>query len=299
MAEDGGAWFAGPGLEELDDLMLPGHDQGKPVRPRKASDLFSDLNQWLLKVLLASELPVHLLNAPRASYRHGSALAEAAPFLVMGASRFLRRMREEGFLENFAQAFRVVRCGELFRRWQSAALRTSPELRMACLIPAPGSRQLQKVAVGMGDCIGVFAAADLLKLGHVGGVPPHLYVRHLLPTSPDASWAGLAPVSPGEPAQIILKQPAAPESLFRAAMRVDNVLVSDALQIWLDASVQPSRGAWRHRLVFVGGWAQRLFRLHPRARALEYEPLATLDTDVAFGRQAQLEGSPPLAPAQT
>ena len=279
--------------------MLPGHDQGKPVRPRKASDLFSDLNQWLLKVLLASELPVHLLNAPRASYRHGSALAEAARVSVMGASRFLRRMREEGFLENFAQAFRVVRCGELFRRWQSAALRTSPELRMACLIPAPGSRQLQKVAVGMGDCIGVFAAADLLKLGHVGGVPPHLYVRHLLPTSPDASWAGLAPVSPGEPAQIILKQPAAPESLFRAAMRVDNVLVSDALQIWLDASVQPSRGAWRHRLVFVGGWAQRLFRLHPRARALEYEPLATLDTDVAFGRQAQLEGSPPLAPAQT
>jgi len=56
---------------------------------------------------------------------------------------------------------------------------------------------------------------------------------------------------------------------------------------------------WRHRLVFVSGWAQRLFRLHPRARALEYEPLATLDTDVAFGRQAQLEGSPPLAPAQT
>jgi len=68
-------------------------------------------------------------------------------------------------------------------------------------------------------------------------------VRHLLPTSPDASWAGLVPVSPGEPAQIILKQPAAPESLFRAAMRVDNVLVSDALQIWLDAWVQPSRGA--------------------------------------------------------
>jgi hypothetical protein len=120
VAGDGGAWFAGPGLEELDDLMRPGYDRGKLVRPRKASDLFSDLNQWLLKVLLASELPVHLLNAPRASYRHGSALAEAARVSVMGASRFLRRMREEGFLENSAQAFRVVRCGELFRRWHSA-----------------------------------------------------------------------------------------------------------------------------------------------------------------------------------
>lgn len=48
---------------------------------------------------------------------------------------------------------------------------------------------------------------------------------------------------------------------------------------------------WRHQLVFVGGWAYRLFRLHPRARALGYEPLATLDADVAFARQEQLEGN--------
>lgn len=37
VAGDGGAWFAGPGLEELDDLMRPGYDRGKLVRPRKAS----------------------------------------------------------------------------------------------------------------------------------------------------------------------------------------------------------------------------------------------------------------------
>lgn len=100
VAGDGGAWFAGPGLEELDDLMRPGYDRGKLVRPRKASDLFSDLNQWLLKVLLAPELPEHLVNAPRGKYRNGSALAEAARVSVMSASRFVRRMREEGFLEN-------------------------------------------------------------------------------------------------------------------------------------------------------------------------------------------------------
>lgn len=47
---------------------------------------------------------------------------------------------------------------------------------------------------------------------------------------------------------------------------------------------------WRHQLIFVGGWAHRLYRLHPRAQALDYEPLATLDADVAFARHEQLEG---------
>lgn len=47
---------------------------------------------------------------------------------------------------------------------------------------------------------------------------------------------------------------------------------------------------WRQQLIFVGGWAYRLYRLHPRAQPLDYEPLATLDADVAFAQQAQLEG---------
>ena len=243
VAEGGGARFVGPGLVGLDEPVPHGRERRKPVRPHKASDLFSDLNQWLLKVLLAPELPAHLLNAPRGSYRNGSALAEAAQVSVMSVSRFMGRMREEGFLEDSAQGLRVVRRNELFRRWQSAALRAAPELHMAYVIPAPGERQLRKVAAALDACIGVFAAADLLKLGHVSGVLPHLYVRRLASPAPDAGWPGLVPVSPGERAQVILKQPVAPESLFRAAVRVDGVLVSDVLQVWLDSSAQPSRGA--------------------------------------------------------
>lgn len=36
------------------------------------------------------------------------------------------------------------------------------------------------------------------------------------------------------------------------------------------------------RLVFVGGWAHRLHRLHPYAQQLEYAPLMTRDADVAL-----------------
>src|ERR1035438_4033609 len=42
----------------------------------------------------------------------------------------------------------------------------------------------------------------------------------------------------------------------------------DALEPWLD------------QVVVIGGWAHRLYRLHPLAQPLEYEPLGTLDTDV-------------------
>lgn len=48
---------------------------------------------------------------------------------------------------------------------------------------------------------------------------------------------------------------------------------------------------WRHQLVFVGGWAHRLYRCHPRAQVPSYQPLATLDVDVAFAQREQLSGN--------
>lgn len=42
---------------------------------------------------------------------------------------------------------------------------------------------------------------------------------------------------------------------------------------------------WLGEVVLVGGWAHRLYRLHPRARKLNYLPLSTLDGDVAIPPQ--------------
>jgi len=56
---------------------------------------------------------------------------------------------------------------------------------------------------------------------------------------------------------------------------------------------------WRHQLVFVGGWAQRLFRLHPRARALEYEPWRPSTRTWHSADRSNWKAVPPLAPAQT
>lgn len=48
---------------------------------------------------------------------------------------------------------------------------------------------------------------------------------------------------------------------------------------------------WLDRLVFVGGWAFRLYRLHPSAEIPAYRPVVTLDADVAFAEGERLEGS--------
>jgi len=47
---------------------------------------------------------------------------------------------------------------------------------------------------------------------------------------------------------------------------------------------------WIEQLVFVGGWAFRLFRLHPSAQVPAYRPVVTLDADVAFAEGEKLAG---------
>lgn len=257
VSEAGGSLFIGPGLEGLDREEPKARRGPRVARPRKASNLFSDLNQWMLKVLLAPELPERLLHAPRGEYFSGSDLAMAAGVSPMSASRFLRRMQEEGFVDDSGGPLRVVRRSELFRRWQSAALRSSPELRMSYLIPATGPRQLHKLASRLDACIGLFEAADMLGFGHVSGAVPHVYVRRLSPPQ-GVEWPGVVPCAPGEPPQVIIKQANAPESLFRGAIRAGDVLVADVLQVWLDVSAHPSRGAEQEQLLREGALVQVL-----------------------------------------
>ena len=47
---------------------------------------------------------------------------------------------------------------------------------------------------------------------------------------------------------------------------------------------------WLDQVVIVGGWAYRLYRLHPLAQRPQYEPLATLDADVALPRRFRVAG---------
>ena len=256
---DGFRAFFGPGLEALN---AP-RKRGPEVSPAKAEvrpNLFSDLNQWMLKVLLASHIPEHLLSAPRGLYRNSSELARAAGVSVMSTSRLVRLLAAEGFLGEPGGPLRLVRIEELMQSWRAAYLRPIGEWPMRWILRGDPDRQLESAlssysALQHGEsgknrggknpslprvCLGLFAAADALGLGFVKGVKPHLYLEWL--RADGLRRLGLMRVEAGHPADVFVRVPAAPQSVFRGVVFRHGIPVSDVLQVWADVSGHPSRG---------------------------------------------------------
>jgi len=64
---------------------------------------------------------------------------------------------------------------------------------------------------------------------------------------------------PGESAQVVIRIPKAPRSVFRGLVRPKGVASADVIQIWLDVSEHSARGAeqaqliWREHLAPIAG----------------------------------------------
>jgi hypothetical protein len=237
---EGFAMFRGPQLEELN---AEGRQVPSSVRQsvRESGALFSDLNQWMLKVLLAPELPGTLLSAPRGQYRNASQLARAANVSVMSAFRFIRECGREGYLHESAAYLRLVRRQDLFRRWHAPSVRSPREVPMRFLLQGDSQAQLRRMLDGGRACLALFAAAEELRLGFVSGVPPYVYVQRIQPASLVA-WKNLRPCSPGEPPDLIVREAPAVQSVFRGLVRPEGSAACDVLQVWVDVSSHPSRG---------------------------------------------------------
>jgi hypothetical protein len=243
--------FVGPGLEKL-NAAPPRRAHRQKLPPPESAYLFSDLSQWMLKVLLAPLLSEDLLRAPRREYRNASELAAAAEVSVMSAFRFVRQLRQEGFLDRNDEPLRLVRREELLRRWQAAHLRGAPELPLRWIIPVKSQRQLPaalhsyrvqpnvKNEPAPRACLGLFAAAESLGFGFVHGVPPYFYLESL--DREVLGRMGLSPEGAEQRPDVYVRIPAFRESVFRAAVVRDGVPVADILQVWLDVSSHPARG---------------------------------------------------------
>ena len=206
----------------------------------------------MLKVLLAPLLPEELLRAPRREYRNASELAAAAGVSVMSAFRFVRQLRQEGFLDNSDGPLRLVRRQELLRRWQAANLRPAPELSLRWIISVKNQRQLPAVLRSYNvasnvkqqpaprACLGLFAAAESLGCGFVHGVPQYFYLENL--DREVLNRLGLSAEGAELKPDVYARVPISRESVFRGAVVREGVPVADILQVWLDISSHPSRG---------------------------------------------------------
>jgi hypothetical protein len=237
---EGFAMFRGPHLEELN---AEGKELPVSVRHsvRDSGALFSDLNQWMLKVLLASELPEALLASPRGQYRNASQLAGVANVSVMSAFRFVQQLEREGYLHESAHYLRLVRREDLFNRWQALSARSPREVPMRFLLPGDRKGHLRRMLGSGRACLALFAAADALRLGFVSGVLPYVYVQRIQPANL-AAWKNLRVCVAGEPPDLIVRQAPAPQSVFRGLVRPEGMAACDVLQVWLDVASHSSRG---------------------------------------------------------
>jgi hypothetical protein len=235
--------FSGHGLEALNEQ--PARRSSPPVSKR-LPDLFSDLNRWMLKILVGQRLPESLISVPRASFRNATQLASAASVSVMSASRFVSQLGAEGFLDEDADSLRVVRVDELLERWASANRRLAQQIPARWIIKRDVRQLYADIAHRVAEpdrprcCLGLFAAADALGLGFVHGVPPHLYIERL--DKDTLRQLGLAVSESEDRPDVLLRIPGRGESVFRPAVSRDGLPVSDILQVWLDVSAHPARG---------------------------------------------------------
>lgn len=247
--------FAGHGLEAVNA------ERSRVIEtPRKEvppGNLFSDLNQWMLKILLSRSLPDSLLSAPRGHYENVSQLAEAAGVSVMSAFRLVRQLSVEGFVEK-QSGLRLVRTQELLERWSRANHNRTQETparwilsgektRFHAALRSYASRAVQgrsghKLAgrVPPRLCLGLFAAAEVLGFKFVHGVQPRLYIEQI--DREALRELGLSLELAGREADVFVRIPKYPEAVFRAAVEPDGVPTSDILQVWLDVSNHPARG---------------------------------------------------------
>lgn len=234
--------FSGVGLGTLAQSPSMPAKVSRSVAP-KPVHLFSDLGQWLLKVLLAADVAdSRLLNAPLTRYRNASELARGGRVSMMTAYRFVAELRSNGFLHESADLIRLVRIGELIDRWRAAVVRPAVTVEARWLFAGDTQSQIKRVSESLGAeiCVAFYAAADALGFGIARGVPAHFYVKRL----PDdlARALGLVRVPQRSEGQVLFRVPSARESVFRGAVTANGIRSCDVLQTWLDVSHDAIRG---------------------------------------------------------
>lgn len=264
----------------IDGLDAHGKPRPRAARQRVERDPFSDLGQWMAKVLVAQRLsdrPLwRFLGAPRVPLRRARRLALAARVSEPTAASWVKLLREQGFIDDSTGELRLVRVREFFERWQravSAKPRREESARFSLPQGPPDEQLLRALASSFkwtaGDpqvppdepilnhelkiewregapraCLSMFEAAGAHRVQFVTGVLPYMYIE----STDDKTLQrfGLE-LTDADSAQVRVVVPHWPESVFRGAVPYfarENLMVPacDIVQTWLDVADHPARG---------------------------------------------------------
>ena len=215
---------------------------------RRSKALFSDLNQWMLKILVLKPMKPTLWAGPRDDIRTATDLARGAKVSIETAHRFVRTFEERDFLRRTTTGLRLVRVEELLDAWLAAE-----RLSARCPIPArwfperpasvasafPRSGSAQAIVGGFEACrrMGLLhATSDALEI-HVLGT----WQRDLPTWSVERCEA--------EQADLSLVPSLNPESVVRGSVAGDDLPTVDVLQAALDVVHSAARGTEQARFL--------------------------------------------------
>jgi hypothetical protein len=194
-----------------------------PTSDRRNVKLFTDLNRWLLKVLLLLKTSVRLWGGPRGEeIKNPTQLAGVARVSVEKAHRFFRTFEGHDFLRQTREhGLRPVRVPALLDTWMA-------ELRSVIKPERYGSY-----------AIGGFEVCRIHNLKHTGSMKSEVYVQDDFDTVMEA-W-DLIECGEDE-SHLLLTRSRCPESIFRGRVVNDGFNLVDLLQAALDVSPHPAGG---------------------------------------------------------
>ena len=238
--ERGQAVLMVPGLDLRWSRAVSLPEWGGGSAERGDRQLFTDLNRWLLKVLLLVNAPDKLWGGPRQKPRHPTELAGIARVSVAKAHSFARAFEGRGFLRKSREGLKLTGVQEMLQSWLQDEKNASPKaVPVRALIPplssddrAGGEPPLPESAWDAAVVGGAFAALKrgLLRVG--GRQTPLVHVR--IPISRAIQDWQLEECDPRD-AQMVLSRPLFPQSVFLGQLRrQDGPPLVDLWQVALD-----------------------------------------------------------------
>jgi hypothetical protein len=210
--------------------------------PKPNRRMFSDLNQWLLKLLLLPGLKKPLWTGPQGPYCTAADLQQTSRVSLDKVYKFLRLMEGADFLRHTNSGLKLVRVPDLIELWfAQEKLRPVPRLPVRSLFLTPPDPKKLTAKID-GETLGVLGGFSACKkLGVLHTAVASVDVHVIGPVDDYLERFDLERCDERD-AQFHLLQSRSPQSVVRASGAKGSTQVVDVFQAALDLVALPARG---------------------------------------------------------
>jgi hypothetical protein len=250
----GGARISVPviGLDLVEDSDLP------PPVIKAPTPLFSDLNGWMLKILLMRRAPDWAWTATRERCRNPHALHAVADVSIASAHRFAKAMSDADYLRRDRKgALQLVRVDSLLERWRASYQGHPPALIEVRPLFEFDPASIGTEVLGARVALGGRFAAEYFGMQHATNGRATIWVEAELDAALEAM--DLVRAEPGR-GQLWVGRPRQLESCFRGRVLADGAAYVDPCELMLESSTDPARGFEQSQYILqrLVGWYEEV-----------------------------------------